>query len=95
MYLCVIRNEVITNLISKTMQTIKFKKGQSYKEVVLPGRVEVLYTILRTYRRYDGEVVADCQIVANNFTPKGVVENDCGISEGMAVSSLRKLERIN
>lgn len=66
-----------------------------YKEVVLPGRVEVIYTILRTYRRYDGEVVADCQIVASNITPRGVVENDCGISDGISLSSLKKLERIN
>lgn len=66
-----------------------------YKEVVLPGRVEVIYTILRTYRRYDGEVVADCQIVASNITPRGVVENDCGISKGVAMINLIKLERIN
>lgn len=66
-----------------------------YKEVVLPGRIEVIYTILRTYERYDGDVVADCQMVANNITPIGVVENDCGISEGVAISNLRKLERIN
>lgn len=69
--------------------------NEKYKEVVLPGRVEVIYTILRIYRRYDGEVVADCKMVANNITPRGVVENDCGISEGVAISNLRKLERIN
>ena len=69
--------------------------NEKYKEVVLSGSVEVIYTILRIYRRYDGEVVADCQMVTNNITPRGVVENDCGISGGRPLSSLKKLERIN
>lgn len=69
--------------------------SEKYKEVVLPGHVEVVYTILRTYERYDGEVVADCKMVANNITSRGIVENDCGISDGRPLSNLKKLERIN
>lgn len=69
--------------------------NEKYKEVVLPNRVEVIYTILRTYERYDGEIVAGCKMVAKNITPTGVVENDCGICDSRPLSVLRKLERIN
>lgn len=68
---------------------------EKYKEVVLPGRVEVIYTILRTYERYDGEVVAEYKMVANNITSTGIVENDCGICNGISLSVLKNFERIN
>lgn len=69
--------------------------NEKYKEVVLPNRIEVIYTILRTYERYDGEVVAECKMIANNIIPTGLVENDCGICDGIPLSVLKKLERIN
>lgn len=69
--------------------------NEKYKEVVIPNCVEVIYTVLRTYERYDGEVVAECKMVANNITPKGIVENDCGICDGRPLSVLKKFERIN
>lgn len=69
--------------------------NEKYKEVILPNRIEVIYTILRVYERYDGEVVAECKMVANNITPTGVVENDFGICDSRPLSALRKLERIN
>lgn len=65
-----------------------------YKEVVLPGRVEVIYTVLRTYERYDGEVMAECKMITNNITPTGIVENDCGLCS-IPLSVLERYERIN
>lgn len=69
--------------------------NEKYKEVVIPNSIEVIYTVLRTHERYDGEVVAECKMVANNITTKGIVENDCGICDGIASSVLKKFERIN
>lgn len=69
--------------------------NEMYKEVVIPNCLEVIYIILRTYERYDGEIVADCKMIANNITPTGIVENDCGICEGRPLSVLEKSERIN
>ena len=66
-----------------------------YKEIIHPGSLEVIYTVLRTYERYDGEVMAECKMVANNITPKGIVENDCSICDDIASSVLKKFERIN
>lgn len=65
--------------------------NEEYKEVVIPNCVEVIYTISRTYERYDGEVVAECKMVANNITPNSIVKNDCGICDGIALSTLKKL----
>lgn len=69
--------------------------NEKYKEVVLPNRIEVIYTILRTYERHDGEVVAEYKMVANNITSTGIVENDCGICNGIPLSVLKNFERIN
>ena len=69
--------------------------NEKYKEVVIPNCVEVIYTVLRTYERYDGESVAECKKVANNITPFGIIENDCGVSDGIPVSVLQKYQRIN
>lgn len=69
--------------------------NEMYKEIVVPNCVEVIYTILRTYERCDGEVVAECKMIANNITPTGVVENDCGICNDISLSVLKKMERIN
>ena len=69
--------------------------NEKYKDVVLPGRIEIVYTILRTYERYDGEIVAEYRMVANNIAISGFVENDCGIYDGRPLSFFKRLERIN
>ena len=56
---------------------------EMYKEIIHPGSLEVIYTVLRTYERYDGESVAECKKIANNITPFGIIENDCGVSDGI------------
>lgn len=73
------------------MATIKEK----YREIVILGKIESVYTILKTYKRYDGEVLADCQVTCNNITPTGIVSNDCGIFHGVSLRVIKEFDKVN
>lgn len=68
---------------------------EKYKEIVISGKIETIYTVKETYKRYDGEILANCQITCNNISPKGVVPNDCGIFYGIALKVLKGFKRVN
>lgn len=69
-------------------------KNRRFKEVVIKGKVEVIYTVLSTYTRHDGELMARVKKVANNIAPGSEpVPNDCGVST-IAVTTLQTFKEL-
>jgi hypothetical protein len=77
---------------SKKMETTM--KGRKFKEAVTKDRLEVIYTVICTFTRYDGELIAKCNRTINNITFDGsIIPNDCGRGT-IAVSNLQKFQEI-
>jgi hypothetical protein len=56
--------------------------NRKFEETVLKGRLNVVYTVLRTYTRRDGEPMARCAVAANNITvSQGIITNYLGIKD--------------
>jgi hypothetical protein len=56
--------------------------NKKFEETVLKGRLNVVYTVLRTYTRCDGEPMARCAAIANNITVSGgIITNYLGFKD--------------
>jgi hypothetical protein len=69
-------------------------KGRKFKEVMTKGKIELIYTVLYTYTRYDGELIAKCNRTIHNIAFDGsIIPNDCGQGT-IAASNLQKFQEI-
>lgn len=69
--------------------------NEKYKEVIIPNSVEVIYTVLRVYNRFDSEMMAECNVLVNNISPNGIIVNNCGQWNDISLKWLKMNEKIN